>query len=327
MNPEVGVVAIGRNEGDRLRRCLASLRRWLPAVAYVDSGSTDGSVQAARDAGALVVQLDMTQPFTAARARNAGAKALLSAVPGLRYIQFIDGDCQLDPQWLDAAIAAMEPRPTVAVTAGRRREVDAEASIYNKLCDMEWNTPVGTAEAVGGDAVVRTEAFLQVEGYREDLIAGEEPELCLRLRWAGWEVLRLDHEMTRHDAAMTRFSQWWRRSVRAGHAYAEVSRRSRSGPIHLWIRQTRSNYLYAALLPIAAVLALPTAGASLLLLLAYPVLFYRVYRHRRASGDAAADSRLYAAFVVLGKFAGAWGQLLYLRRRLRNEQQRIIEYK
>ena len=212
---KVAAVVIGRNEGERLKRCLASLQG-LAQLVYVDSGSTDGSLQAARDAGAEVVELDMTAPFTAARARNAGA-ALIDAP----FIQFVDGDCEVQPGWINAALTWLADRPEAAVACGRRRERAPEASVYNALADDEWNTPIGEATACGGDALIRTEAFLAAGGYRDDLIAGEEPELCLRLRRLGWSVWRLDEEMTLHDAAMTRFSQWWIRTRRAGHAFAE----------------------------------------------------------------------------------------------------------
>jgi len=74
---QIAAIAIGRNEGPRLEACLASLRAaGLTRIVYVDSGSTDGSVDAATDTGAVVVPLDMSKPFTAARARNAGIAAL-----------------------------------------------------------------------------------------------------------------------------------------------------------------------------------------------------------------------------------------------------------
>src|SRR5689334_4384058 len=73
----IGVVAIGRNEGERLRVCLESALRASPDVVYVDSGSTDGSVAMAKQLGVHVVELDLTIPFTAARARNAGFEKLV----------------------------------------------------------------------------------------------------------------------------------------------------------------------------------------------------------------------------------------------------------
>ena len=73
----VGAVAIGRNEGERLRRCLTSLLQQIARVVYVDSGSRDDSVAVAQSLGVKVVVLDTSAPFSAARARNAGFDALL----------------------------------------------------------------------------------------------------------------------------------------------------------------------------------------------------------------------------------------------------------
>jgi GT2 family glycosyltransferase len=217
----IGAVVIGRNEGERLRRCLESIVGRVGCTVYVDSGSTDGSTVVAKSLNARVVPLDLNQPFTAARARNEGAVHLMTVQPATAYIQFVDGDCIVDEGWLTAAAEVLSRDPKVAAVCGRRREVRPEASIYNRLCDMEWDTAVGEAKACGGDAMMRAEAFKGVGGFNPAVIAGEEPELCVRLRAAGWRIQRIEHEMTLHDAAMTSWGQWWRRTLRAGHAYAE----------------------------------------------------------------------------------------------------------
>lgn len=217
----IGVVVIGRNEGKRLERCLDSVRRTDAAIVYVDSGSTDGSPSMARGKGADVVDLDLSRPFTAARARNEGFRRLVASRPDIEFVQFVDGDCEVVSGWLEAARTFLVAHETYAVVCGRRRERFPDRSVYNRMCDEEWDTPVGDAQACGGDAMMRVVALAAVNGYRDGLIAGEEPELCVRLRQSGWRIHRLDQEMTLHDAAMTRFSQWWRRTLRSGHAYAE----------------------------------------------------------------------------------------------------------
>ena len=78
----VGAVAIGKNEGERLRICLQSLAKQVSRLVYVDSGSSDGSVELARSVEAVVVELDPRIPFTAARARNAGVERLTEIAPG-----------------------------------------------------------------------------------------------------------------------------------------------------------------------------------------------------------------------------------------------------
>ena len=320
----VGVVAIGRNEGERLRRCFDSLPRGLRGVVYVDSASTDGSVAEARERGIEVVELDLSVPFTAARARNAGLRRLRERWPDARLVQFLDGDCAMAPGWLEGALEDIEASPEVAVVCGRRREVHPEASVYNRLCDMEWNTPVGDALSCGGDALARIHAVEAVGGFDDGLIAGEEPELCARLRARGWRIRRVDREMTLHDAAMTRWGQWWRRTVRAGHAYAEVGTRHPS----LWRRDALSVAAWGLALPAAALLgAAPSGGWSLALLLAYPALWVKVLAGRRAGGDPPQEAALYASSCVAGKLPMALGAARYWWNRRRGRRSRIIEYK
>ena len=325
----LGIVAIGRNEGERLRRCLESVVGSGHAVVYVDSGSTDGSVELARSLGAEVVALEMSLPFTAARARNAGFERLERVAPGIELVQFIDGDCEVAPGWLERAADAMAGRPDVAVVAGRRRERHRDSTPYNRLADLEWDTPIGEAAACGGDAMLRAEAFRRAGGYDPSIIAGEEPELCLRIRRDGWKVLRLDAEMTGHDMAMTRFGQWWRRSVRAGHAYAEGAARHGRGPERHFVRDVRSIAFWGIALPMAvAILAGPTRGLSLGLLAGYPALFARTVRHyRRVRGWPASDALLFAGACVVGKFPQAIGVVKYWACRIGGRPSGLIEYK
>ncbi len=323
-SPDVAAVVIGRNEGERLVACLASLAGSVARLVYVDSGSTDDSVAAAGRAGAEVVALDLSVPFTAARARNAGL-ARLRGQEAPRYVQLVDGDCSVEPGWIDTARAFLEAHPKAAVACGRRRERFPEASIYNRLCDREWDTPIGRARACGGDALMRMAPLEEGGGYREDLIAGEEPELCVRLRQAGWEIWRLDAPMTRHDAAMTRFGQWWRRSMRAGHAFAEGAALHGAPPERHYVAETRRAIAWGVALPVAIIAAFAAVGpAALLLALAYPA---QVARLAARDGITRSESWAGAVFNTLGKFAEARGALGYCLGRLRAQRPTLIEYK
>ncbi|WP_286918441.1 glycosyltransferase family 2 protein [Pseudomonas sp. UBA6753] len=321
----VGVVVIGRNEGQRLERCLRSLLKGTDKVMYVDSGSTDGSLHLARRLGVEVLALDLGTPFTAARARNEGFFALQRRLPSMQLVQFVDGDCEVDSGWLPAAQAFLDDHPDVAVVCGRRRERFPQRSVYNLLCDLEWDTPIGEAKACGGDALMRVDAFAAVGGFRPELIAGEEPELCVRLRAKGWKVWRLDAEMTLHDAAITRFSQWWRRSLRAGHAYAEGAYLHGQLPERHWLRESRRAWLWGLGIPAVTVLAcLLLGGWSLLLLLVYPL---QAVRLARRGGKSVRENWLQAVFLVLGKFPEMLGQLKFLRHRIAAGKSTLIEYK
>ncbi len=325
---DVGVEAIGRNEGERLRRCLASVVGRAMHVVYVDSGSTDRSVALARELGCEVVELDMSRPFTAARARNAGLRRLRAMAPDLPYAQLVDGDCEIAAGWLEAARERLDAHRELAVVCGRRRERHPEASIYNRLCDVEWDTPAGETDACGGDAMMRIAALEEVSGFDEALIAGEEPELCVRLRKAGWKIERLDREMTLHDAAMTRFSQWWRRAKRAGHAYAEGRALHGAPPERHCVREARRALVWGALVPSVALgLALPTLGLSLALFSGYGVSAARVYRDARARGRPREDALPYAFFTTLGKLPELSGMIEYHLTRLRGRRPQLIEYK
>lgn len=320
---EIGAVVIGRNEGPRLAACFASLADRAGRLVYVDSGSTDDSVALAEAAGAVVVALDTAVPFTAARARNAGLAALADGSPPA-FVQFVDGDCTVDPGWIETAHAFLALNPDIAVVCGRRREMHPEASLYNRLCDQEWDTPVGETYACGGDALMRTAAVLAVEGYRESLIAGEEPELCLRLRRAGWRIWRLDAEMTRHDAAMSRFGQWWRRARRAGYAHAEGSFLHGAGPERHWVAETRRALVWAlGPLALAALLA-PFTAAAVLPLLVYPAQIARLAARAGISHRASWE---WAFFNVVGKFPEALGVIEFHARRLMGSRRALIEYK
>lgn len=309
----VDAVVIGRNEGARLVACLASLTGQVRRLVYVDSGSTDGSVKAAQAAGAEVVVLDMAQPFTAARARNAGLAVLADNPP--EFVQLVDGDCAVQPGWIAAALAGFVAHPAAVVLCGRRRERFPEASVYNALADREWDTPVGPALACGGDALMRFTAVQAVGGYEASLIAGEEPDLCRRLRAAGGEIWRIDAEMTLHDAAMTRFSQWWKRAVRAGHAFAEGA--ARHGFSH-WGAETRRALIWGAALPAGIVVAGVIHPAAWLIGLAYPLQLLRLARR---------EGWVWATFSLLGKFAEARGAIGYYLMRLRGKRAGLIEYK
>lgn len=333
---DTGVIAIGRNEGERLRRSLQSLAGRGMTVVYVDSGSNDGSVALARSLGAQVVELDTSAPFSAARARNAGVEKLVLLNPSTSFVQFVDGDCEVREGWIERARAELEARTDVAVVCGRRRERFADASVYNRLADLEWETPIGEAKSCGGDAMVRLAAFEQVGGFDPTVVAGEEPELCRRLRRAGWKILRLDAEMTWHDAAITRFSQWWNRQVRSGYGATDVATRFRDDQDPLFVRQVRSARLWtvgwvtlALVLAICGLAAGRWAGvaamALALALWAAQVLRMSALGFRRTG--SARIALAYGILTMLGKWGFLVGRRRYFRDRRSGRLARLIDYK
>ncbi len=320
----IGVVVIGRNEGERLRTCLRSVVGGADQVVYVDSNSSDDSVAMARALGCDVVELDMSLPFSAARARNQGFARIRELSPNVTYVQFVDGDCEVNADWLGLASRFLDENPQVAAVCGRRRERHPEQSVYNLLCDIEWDTPVGEAKSCGGDVMMRAQALAEANGYRAELIAGEEPELCVRLRAAGWHIWRLGNEMTLHDAAMTRFGQWWKRSKRAGYAFGEGARLHGAPPERHYVPHARRALVWGILLPAATVLLSLTNNLFLTLLLAYPAQIVRLVAKGKLTGSTAWWR---AVFLVLGRFPEAHGLISFYYHRGIGRRGVLIEYK
>lgn len=320
----LAAVIIGRNEGQRLVNCLQSVCAEIDRVVYVDSGSTDDSLANAAAFNVPSLSLGTNLPFTAARARNLGAVYLSKLKIPPTYIQFIDGDCELQPFWLAKARIFLDRHPDYAVVCGRRRERFPEQSVFNRWCDLEWQTPLGETKACGGDALIRLSAFQQLSGYRTEMIAGEDPELCFRLRAAGWRIFRLDAEMTLHDAAILRVSQWLQRSRRGGYAYALGHYLHGRSAEKYWQKECLSIAFWGGLLPLLILTGLLFTPWSLLLLLLYPIQILRVALKRRDAGDG---KWLWASGIVFGKFPETVGLLAFYLNRLLRKSSRIIEYK
>jgi glycosyltransferase involved in cell wall biosynthesis len=339
---DVGVVAIGRNEGDRLRRCLASLNGKVATIIYVDSGSNDGSPSAAAAAGAHVIYLDTRQPFTASRARNAGLERLKQIAPDLAFVQFVDGDCEVRDGWLETARTYLQSRQDLAAVCGRRRELHADKSIYNQFIDLEWNTPVGSAKSCGGDAMMKIAAIRQVGSFDPSVMAGEEPELCLRLRNAGWRIWRIDTEMTLHDSAIRRYRQLWWRQARGGYGAIDVFTRFGQSD-RLFASQVQSARIWGLFVPafIAASLVLGliigpfidwtvVAAGCLLALLGIGAWLGQCAKLAAASlrrGRSLELSLAWAWFTMLGKFAAVYGQWRWRQDHQAGRRAVLIEYK
>jgi glycosyltransferase involved in cell wall biosynthesis len=324
MSNKIAVVIIGRNEGQRLVACFSSLINQTKNIIYVDSGSTDNSIKEAKSLAIDVISLDMTIPFTAARARNVGLFQIIQNYPNVEYVQFVDGDCQVFEGWLTTAIKFLISNEHVAVVCGRRKEIFPEKSIFNTLCDIEWNTPIGEAKACGGDAFMRIEALKQVNGYREDLIAGEEPELCVRLRAKQWRIWRIDEDMTLHDANIMYVRQWWKRAVRAGYAYAQGAKIHGAHPERHWVAESNRAILWGGIIPLVIVILSITNMKFALLLLVYPLQILRITIKSQWPFKI---SFINAFFLTLGKFPEFIGGIKFYWHTFCNKQGNIIEYK
>lgn len=325
---EMVAVVIGRNEGPNLEISLRSVQAAGLPVIYSDSGSTDRSPDRVEELGIPVVRLEPNRPFTAGRGRNEGLDEALRRWPEATHVLFLDGDCVLEPCFPLAAAKTFGQNGACAIVTGHLAERHPEASIYNRLCAIEWRSPAGQIEnmnGLGGIMVAKISAFQAVGGFDLNAIAGEEPDLGVRLGNAGFPIIKINEPMATHDAQIMKFGQWWMRAVRGGHALAYRYARNGRTRYRDGRRELRSTMFWGLSLPIVILVLLwPSRGWSLVLLLGYALLGWRVYRYYLATGLSRADAHLVTRFVLYSKFAEVIGVLRYCLNRSRGRFQ-IIE--
>ncbi len=326
----VGIVVIGRNEGDRLRTSLASVNQFGYPVAYVDSGSTDDSVNVAKNYATLVHELDRSSPFSAARARNEGFDVITSTYPGLKYVQFVDGDCVVAPGWFEAGVNALSVDGGPSLVLGHRKELKPDFTIYNRLAAIEWNSPVGELTNFGcliGSFLVKVPVFKAMNGFKTNVIAGEDSELGVRMCLAGHKMHKIDYHMETHDANILKFSQWWNRAVRAGHAVGQRAHINGDTAVQDCVKERKSTIVWGIVMPIVAIIMLfifPLVSLAILGL--YGVMFVKVYRYAKQQGMTHDDALIYTSSIVVGKVANGIGFLKFQMNAMK-KQYVLIEYK
>lgn len=318
MFQQLGIIIIGRNEGERLRRALRSVPSGLAAMLYVDSGSTDGSPQLARSLGFAVHELDPAQPFSAARARYEGAEVVIKAHPEVKRIQFLDGDSILEPNWLARATEYLDTHHDTGIVCGLLTEQSPQHSFYNRLMSLHWNNSTGEIDSCGGIFMVRLSVYKAAGGFNSRLLTGEEAEFCSRVQALGNRIIRLEEAMARHDANLVRFRDWWSRAIWGGFGDAlefDVLK-GRVRPQRL--RQTRSSFLWAIGIPsvalfgfIGMVWSVWFVVLPVLSFIGYFALIFRIMRDRVQRGDPTVDALIYSLFCVLRKLPVAIGFLRY----------------
>lgn len=326
--PHISVVIIGRNEGERLLRCIESVHvadypQEQLELIYVDSNSSDGSPERAKAAGASVLHVHPERP-TAAIGRNAGWKAAKG-----EYILFLDGDTLLDRNFIATALAQIEADPKTAVVWGHRREIHPQQSIYTRVLDLDWIYLAGKTEFCGGDAFMRRRALEDVNGYDETLIAGEEPEMCRRMRQLDYEILHIDAPMTLHDLAIKNFTAYWRRAYRSGHAYAEISERFKTSEDPLWKADARHNRIHGSLIflsPLFLTIALLYPALGLAGMIAASGFILRNMQRSQWKTPSTWTRFLYALHSEFQHAPALAGQLRFFYGRWRGQQQGLIEY-
>jgi len=323
---DFGIVVIGRNEGERLREALSSVKATTDApIVYVDSRSKDNSVEIARSLGIETLLLSDDKPINASRARNEGANILITRFPKLRYLQFLDGDTVLDKDWIVSSYKHLEAHAEVAYVCGQLREKNRDENIYRRLCDMEWRweaTKNADPCSLGGIGMMRVTALTDSGGYDETLIAGADPELYNRLVKSGWVLHVLNVIMGIHDSGMLSFRQWWIRAMKSGFSFANGQA---SGA---WERELRSAIVWGCILPAMSIVGAIVMNIWYLgLLLLFPLNMLRIWTSPAKIEFSQYDQFLYAVACMAMKIPQCIGIAKFYWRNYTNQASSVIQYK
>jgi GT2 family glycosyltransferase len=219
---------------------------------------------------------------------------------------------------------------------GQRRELYPQNSIYNLVLDLDWIGSGGFVDSCGGDALFRRSVLEQTKGYDSTLIAGEEPDLCRRIRSEGLKVFRIDQLMTLHDLNITSLGQYWKRAVRTGYAYAEVSSRYRYTSDPLWRGESIRNFKQVSalvLMCLALIYFLFTQSALILgttliiFSLIFMLLINRSMRICSWKTNERSTQFLYVLHSYFQQLPIFQGQINYFLNQLLRQKKNLIEYK
>jgi len=164
-------------------------------VVVADSCSTDGTADVARRYPVRVVQL----AEGADRGCGVGTELAYAHSRG-DFVFLMDGDMQLEPGFLAAAMARLQADPGLAGVAGLLHDERIRNAVDRLRRNNRPSATPGPAAHLGGGGLYRREAIDAVGGHAADrnLKGYEEAELGMRLRAAGWRLERLALPGVRH---------------------------------------------------------------------------------------------------------------------------------
>jgi len=215
--PFVSIIVIGRNEERNLPASFAAIDgmdypREKLEIIYVDSDSDDASREIASRWTNRVLTERHSLP-SAARGRN---KGLVAARGGI--VHFVDGDTAIDPGYLKRAVTVLE-NPEIHAVSGSLMELGQ--SFWAWLMSSAWDGPRdGPAASTSAGGTYRRKSLMNVNGYDERLVMGEETELGDRFRNHGFKIWSIDHPMGIHRYALNGLADYLKRCVKNGRIQA-----------------------------------------------------------------------------------------------------------
>ncbi|MBN1452689.1 MAG: glycosyltransferase [Anaerolineales bacterium] len=253
---------IARNEaahiGRAIEAALDGVKAWPQTeILLVDSASTDATVEIAQRYPISIVRLSPEQFLSAAAGRYIGMLHTQGT-----FILHLDGDMELEPGWLEQAIPILAAHPEAAGVDGYYRNLyvrDGQVLSEGRMCEGPSDR-VSTTSYFCGAALYRRSALKAVGGFNPYLISNEEPELSIRLRHAGFTLLRIPTLLCIHYGPPENSWEYILRRFRINlwAGYGQVPRyHLRSGLLGMVIKELvayTSLYLLGTLLLLIALL-------------------------------------------------------------------------
>jgi general secretion pathway protein A len=276
------------------------------AIVFVAVGGAPDATAIAKGAGAVIAEGPERSFTPAGRARNAGYRQLKKIAPHLQYVQFVDAQTALDPDWITTAEKFMARRPEVSIVTGTIRPPPGLKISAAPMGARDHGDDEGEIQCVfGGSALMRVESFEAAGGFRGDLLTAETVDLCIRLRRRGARIWRLGEGMALCEPA-PKSGGWWAQGRQRGFDNAYCASLHGGPPERIGILDTVLAVLWGFLFPTAVVItALLGAFVATKLSPATPPML--VAGAILAFGAGVFVFRMAASVVVRGVFrASSW---------------------
>lgn len=176
----ISFIVIGKNEGDRLVKCLKSVRNFALdnnakyEIIYVDSQSTDGSLEYVKSLNWVSCH-SLSGKCNAARARNLGA----SKSKG-NNLFFVDGDMELNSKAYTSYFNVQENLYHPIMT-GNRLDIFYDNN-WNKIGSLKTG-PNHDIEQIttGGLFIIESNLWNEISGMDSKLNCFEDNDLAYRI--------------------------------------------------------------------------------------------------------------------------------------------------
>lgn len=172
--------------GETLKRLKVGLGKTEFEIIVSDGGSSDKTVAIAKKYADRIVK---EKNKTIAAGRNLGAKSARG-----EYLVFFDADTTIPAadKFFSKTLGVFKERPklvalTVSVRVLPEKETLADKIIFGILnfSIRVLNNVFGLGRSVGEFQMIRASAFRKLNGYNENLVAGEDHEMFYRLSRIG----------------------------------------------------------------------------------------------------------------------------------------------